>query len=683
MIRNKVNGYTVKEFRGKGSFGSVYRCIKENENYAIKIFALEYVFEEYKRDKQHNRITQEIEALKRINHKNVVKVFDSGSFTELDVTYMYVVMEFLDGNNLKEILSSQGEISLEQCCDYGVQILDGLDAIHKNMIVHRDLKPENVFLTNDNTIKIVDFGLSKIIDFSSITTTGAQIGSPLYMSPEQIRDSKNIDYRSDYYCFGVLLFELLTNEAPYGRITSREELYYKIINERPLSVTQFKPTIPNNIDNLIIQLLEKDNFKRPNNVKIVSEALCTKNEVQIKDIIFDPTFFLRLYNEKKVLEDFYKDGFQLDYCIYPINHQNRQKGIIKHIQDTKTPFIVDPATMRLAYDTFADVKGLVALPYAPDGYNKLEIQDLETLSSKQSYIQSVVSEQLKFNPTGIVAPFHISNNSNLITIKNDSNENWFSIDVKLIKETKEYLEKENIDLPLVGGFSIRADILTTRAEQEYFLNVLSGLPCDYYLIYVDCIDYTSNSSQVYHYIKTLYTLQKVTGKPVIAGRVNSIGLLLLSFGIYGFEAGTARFERFSEDLYSESSDPYNMYVMYYIPELLKSIAVKRKDPSKIFDILEHNQGKSLKCSCPYCQNKNPEEIVVDEITKKHFLYRRLKEVSELRKLSVPERLDIMNDRIEKAINYYKNLRPVFKAEDYAFLSNWKQVVKDLREELEI
>lgn len=682
MVGKIVNGYKINEFRGKGSFGSVYRCTKENESYAIKIFALEYVFEEYKRNKSHNRITQEIEALKRIHHNNVVKIFDYGDFTELNITYMYIVMEYLDGNNLKEILASNGELNLDLCCDYGSQILYGLDVIHKNMIVHRDLKPENIFLTKTNTIKIVDFGLSKIIDFSSITATGTQIGSPLYMSPEQIKDSKNIDYRSDYYCFGVIFFELLTNTTPYGRITSREELFYKIINDRPLSVTQFKPTIPNSIDNLIIQLLEKENFKRPNNIEIIIRALCEKDFIEPEERVFEPTFFLRLYNEKKVLEDFYKDGFHLDYYIFPVNHQ-RLTGISKHIQDTKTPFIVDPATMRLAYDTFADVKGLVSLPYSPAGYNKLEIQDFETLSSKQLYVQSVVSEQLKFNPTGIVAPFHISNNSNLITIKNDSNENWFSIDVKLLKETKEYLTKERINLPLVGGFSIRADILTTKAEQEYFLNVLSGLPCDYYLIYVDCIDYTSNSSQVYHYIKTLYTLQKATGKPVIAGRVNSIGLLLLSFGIYGFEAGTARFERFSEDLYSETSDPYNMYVMYYIPELLKNIAVKRKDPSKIFDILEHNQGQNLKCTCPYCQNKNPEEIVVDEITKKHFLYRRIKEVSELKTFSVSERLDIMSDRIDKAIGYYKNIRPVFKAEDYAFLSVWKQVVKDLREELAI
>ena len=126
-----------------------------------------------------------------------------------------------------------------------------------------------------------------------------------------------------------------------------------------------------------------------------------------------------------------------------------------------------------------------------------------------------------------------------------------------------------------------------------------------------------------------------------------------------------------------------MYVMYYIPELLKNVAVKRKDPSKIFDILENQVGKKLRCSCPYCVGKDPDEILVDEITKKHFLYRRINEINELKQLSIPDRLMYMENRIDSAIEYYKNLRPVFKSEDYTFLKNWKKVMNDLREELQI
>jgi serine/threonine protein kinase len=575
-------------------------------------------------------------------------------------------------------------LSIEQTTSIVRQVLNGLGDIHSKQIVHRDLKPENIFIQTDGTIKIVDFGLSKLIDFSSITMTGTSIGSPLYMSPEQLNDNKNIDYRSDYYALGVIIFELLTQRTPYGEITSREELFYKIIHEKPLSIHQYLPTIPNRIDNLLYVLLEKSNFNRPNSIQDILTYLdLSRDSTQsIKEIV-SPVFYLRVYNEKSVLEQFQSDGNEIEKCIYPINHKFKQKGLLKNIQEHSSDLIIEPATMRLAYDTFADVKGLTSLPYAPHSYSKLEISDLSAIEQKKSYVKSVIDEQLKLDPDELIAPFHMSNNVNFISIKNDTTENWFSLDVKLLKETKEYIENAKVELPLIGGFSIKQDILTSSEERDYFINVLSGLPCDKYLIYVDCIDYQSNSAQLYNYIKTLYQLQNASNKPVIAGRVGSIGLILAAFGIHGFEAGASRFESFYEGLYSEKSEPYNMYVMYYIPELMKNIAVKRKEPSRIFDLLQTEISDHINCSCPYCTNKEPDELVVDKNTKLHFLYRRNEEISFMRSLDIPKRLDFIQERIINAQKYYKALKPIFKSDDYAFLSSWQTVVQDLREELRL
>ena len=685
MVGSIINGYKISEYKGQGSFGTVYKCEKDNRTYAMKIFSLQYVFNEYQTNETHNRITQEIEALRRINHFNVVKIFDSGTFLQLEQKYQFIIMEYVEGENLKDLLIIRKSIPLEECIALSEKILDGLQAIHSQNIVHRDLKPENIIVTNDKQVKILDFGLSKIIDFSSITSTGFQIGSPLYMSPEQVKDSKNIDFRSDYYSFGVILFELLTGKTPYGLFSSREELFYRIINEKPISVLQYNPTLPNNIDNLLYHLLDKSNFNRPNNITSIKDYFTVLNfSSGVEKKYLDSKFFLRLYNDKTALLNYYKDGYIVDFCVFPINLQTCQKKTLPLLQEKNIPFLIDPATMRLAYDTYADVNGLVELPYAPQGYNKLEVNDFLSLSQKQKYVELVIKEQLKYDPFAIVTPFHISNNSNLVSIKNDIKENWFSLDVKLCKEAKAYLNNQDIQKPLVGGFCIKTDILTSKEEQEYFLNVLTSLPCDYYLIYVDCINYTSNSTQIYHYIKTLYLLQKSTGKPVIAGRVGSLGLILLAFGIFGFESGAARFESFSEDLYKEKTDNYNMFVMYYIPELLKNIPVKRKDPSKIYDVLENKSGKNLKCKCPYCVGKKPDEIVVnDEATKKHFLFRRSQEISELRKLPISDRLSLMLAKIESAQKYYQELRPAFKPDDYAFLNVWERVINDLRSELKI
>lgn len=679
-----INGFEVLDFIGKGQFGTVYKCQKQNNIYAIKIFNIDYVFNEFRANGNDNRITREIQALKLVNHENVIKLIEDGIFEDNNQCYVYILMEYLEGFDLKQYLYSSNVLTIKDITEIFKQILSGLDAIHQKNIVHRDLKLENIFITKDNKVKILDFGLSKLIDFTSITSTGDMLGSPIYMSPEQVKDSKNIDYRSDYYALGIILFELITKTFPYGEITSREQLYYKIIYEPPLSVLQFEPTTPNCIDNLIFKLLSKLNYQRPNNIKEILYYLdqieVSKNENDRIEV-YKPNFFLRVLDEKSVLQSFYKDGFKVENIIFPINHQNRQKGLLKHIQDNNINYFIDPSTMRLAYDTFADVKGLLALPYAPQDYTRLELDNFIDIKKKKEYVKLVVDEQIKLNPNYIVSPFHVSNNSTLVTIKNAINETWFSLDVKLLMETKDYLIVNNIDKKLVGAFCISANILTAPKEKEYFLNVLSSLPCDLYWIYVDCIDYNTGTAQLYHYISTLIELQNATNKPVIAGRVGTIGLVLLSFGLYGFESGTARFESFYEDLLKESSEFYSPYVMYYIPELFRNIPVERNNPSKLIGILNSNVGSNLVCDCPYCKGKLPEQLIqIVPDTKKHFLFKRHEEIEILRSLSVTNRLDYIEERIRKAILYYKNLTPIFKENDYNFLRTWLKVIPDLRKQ---
>ena len=449
------------------------------------------------------------------------------------------------------------------------------------------MKPQNIFITNNGKIKLLDFGLSKLIDFTSITSTGDTIGSPVYMSPEQVKDSKNVDYRSDYYALGVILFELIAKEFPYGEVSSREHLYYKIIHEPPLSILQFEPLTPNCIDNLIMNLLSKKNYQRPNNTE---EILYYLNQMNVAEVCktmeqFEPNFFLRVWNEKKTLMGYYDDGFQAENIVFPINHQSGQKGLLNHIMDNNINFIIDPSTMRLAYDTFADVKGLAALPYAPQDFTRLELDNFIGLEQKKEYIRLVIQEQLKHNPSCIVSPFE---------------------------------------------------------------------------------------------------LQNATNKPVIAGRVGSIGLLLLAFGLYGFESGAARFESFYEDLYKEATDSYNMYIMYYMPELLRNIPVERKNPSKIIGILKTKAGIDLRCDCPYCSGKNPEELIqVEADTRRHFLYKRQEEIEMLRSLTISERLDYMEERIEKAIVYYRELTPIFKETDYGFLKTWQRIIPELRKHYDL
>lgn len=679
MVGRNINGYEIVEFRGKGSFGTVYKCQKDDCVFAMKIFAMDYVFAEFEKGTD-NRITREIEALKKVNSKYVAGYVDDGTFLDNGWEYIYVVMDFVEGQDLAKILKER-IFDIDEAVGIFDQILSGIESIHSQKLIHRDLKPANIYVLDNGNIKILDFGLSKLIDYTSITNTGDQLGTPIYMSPEQISDSKNIDYRSDYYSLGVILFEMLTGKTPYGKVSSREELYYKIKMEPPISVRFFIPTINNSIDNLLLELLQKENYKRPNTIEDIRKYIQESN-VTTESIArnFAPTHYVRLWNEKKVFEEYYTDGYTVENVVFPINHQNQQKNLLRFIKEHNVNTIIDPATIRLAYDTYADVKGLVALPYAPDDFSRLELEDLKDYDKKREYVKKVVDEQLKHGVKNVVAPFHMSNNSNLVKIKMDTNENWFSLDVKLLEEAKNYLDSLNFDGNLIGGFCIKVDILTNKTEREYFLNVLSSLDCDMYWIYVDCISESSNAAQLYNYSTALLDLQKSTNKPVIAGRIGAFGLVLLAFGLYAFESGTSRFESFYEDLYKDSSDPFNMYVRYYMPELLANVAVERKNPVRIVQLLHSKIGDDITCHCPYCDGTEPALLVEDGLTRKHFLYRRNEEIQELRSMStVDERVEYIKERIDNAIRYYKNLKPIFKDDDYKFLKTWTEVIEKLKE----
>ena len=679
MIGKSINGYEIIEFRGKGSFGTVYKCQKDSCVYAMKVFARDYVFAEFSKGVD-NRITREIEALKKVSSEYVAGYVDDGTFIDNGWEYIYVIMDYVEGQDLSQIMKVR-TFDVDEALSIFDQILSGIESIHLQNLIHRDLKPANIYMLNNGNIKILDFGLSKLIDYTSITNTGDQLGTPLYMSPEQISDSKNIDYRSDYYALGVILFELLTGSSPYGTVSSREELYYKIKMEPPISIRFFVPTISNNIDNLLIYLLQKENYKRPNTIEDIRKFIQSENITTVSiSKQFEPAHYIRLWNEKTVLEEYYADGFVVENVVFPINHQNQQKNLLNFIKEHEVNTIIDPSTIRLAYDTYADVKGLVALPYAPDDLSRLELEDLIDYDKKKEYVKKVVDEQLKHGVSKIVAPFHMSNNSNLVKIKMDTNENWFSLDIKLLGETRNYLDSIDFDGELVGGFCIKADILTNKTEREYFLNVLSGLNCDMYWIYVDCISESSNAAQIYNYSTALLDLQKSTNKPVIAGRIGAFGLVLLAFGLYAFESGTSRFESFYEDLYKDANDPFNMYVRYYMPELLANVAVDRKNPVKIIQLLHSKIGADITCHCPYCDGVNPELLVADRLTRKHFLYRRNEEIQQLRCMSTrDERVGYIKDRIANAIGYYKNLKPIFKDDDYKYLKTWIEVIEKLQE----
>ncbi len=235
--------FTIKKEIGQGGMATVYlaqdhifRC-----DVAIKVLSREFVFNEHIR----NRFLDEARKLYKLNHPNIIKVTRLIEQNE-DAAF---VMEFLDGQTLKEYLDSSSKLSNDEIKKLFLQMIDAIQYVHEQGLVHRDIKPSNFMITPQNTVKLLDFGIAKNADNKNqdYTQTSAtyQMGTPMYMSPEQINEARNVTSQSDLYSLGIVLWQMVMGEKPYdSNSLSTFQLLSKIVNEELVSTnSSFQPII--------------------------------------------------------------------------------------------------------------------------------------------------------------------------------------------------------------------------------------------------------------------------------------------------------------------------------------------------------------------------------------------------------------------------------------------------------
>ncbi len=202
------------------------------------------------------RFFREAETAGRLNHPNIVTIYDVGEDQDLS----YIAMDYLKGDNLLAYCKQETLLPVETVFELMMQVADALDYAHKQNIVHRDIKPANIIYDEaEGTLKVTDFGVACVTDASK-TKTGTILGSPSYMSPEQLA-GKKVDGRSDIFSLGVTFYQLLTGELPFiGE--SLASLMYKIANEKHPDVRMFRPDLPACVSKLVNKALHKDIERR-------------------------------------------------------------------------------------------------------------------------------------------------------------------------------------------------------------------------------------------------------------------------------------------------------------------------------------------------------------------------------------------------------------------------------------
>jgi serine/threonine-protein kinase len=248
--------YLVLALLGEGGMGRVYLAehVKMNRQCAIKVMNPSLVND----TESSQRFAREASSAARILHPNVAAVFDYGESDKI----VYLVMEYVDGESLSTILEGNGELDPRRAIELARQIADGLAAAHELGIVHRDLKPDNVIVTRNRSgkeiPKIVDFGIAKAVSETpqdSLTRSGLVIGTPEYMSPEQLLGDP-IDARSDVYSLGCILYQMLTGK-PAFEADSREQMIRRRLHEPPPHVREILPNLPRRLDTLIVHMLAR------------------------------------------------------------------------------------------------------------------------------------------------------------------------------------------------------------------------------------------------------------------------------------------------------------------------------------------------------------------------------------------------------------------------------------------
>jgi eukaryotic-like serine/threonine-protein kinase len=265
----KAGRYEIVGELGRGAMGVVYKAVDPviGRTVAVKTIRLSEQGTGMSRPELLQRFQTEARAAGLLTHPNIVVVYDAG---EEDGLY-YITMELVEGRSLQALLDSGQSFPLARVLRIMEQACSALQFAHERNVVHRDIKPANLMMTGDDTLKITDFGTAKILQFGTVQQTAHVMGTPSYMSPEQVK-GKAVDGRSDIFSLGVMLYEMMTGEKPFPgqNITT---VIYKIVNEEPVPPRSVDPTIHTGINGAIMKALAKDPEQRYQSCRELLEDL--------------------------------------------------------------------------------------------------------------------------------------------------------------------------------------------------------------------------------------------------------------------------------------------------------------------------------------------------------------------------------------------------------------------------
>ena len=318
----KINDrYEIIKLIGEGGMANVYLAYDTilERNVAVKVLRGDLADDE----KFVRRFQREALSASSLSHPNIVEMYDVGE----DNGNFYIVMEYIDGKTLKQLIKKRGHLTVTEAIDIMLQLTDGLSHAHDSYIIHRDIKPQNIMILEDGMVKITDFGIAMAINAADLTQTNSVMGSVHYLPPEQAA-GKGSTIKSDIYSLGILFYEMLAGTMPFRGETA-VEIALKHIKDPMPSIRKVNPKVPQSVENIILKCTTKNPKNRYNNVRELHDdlasALSIDRENEEKIVFKYPEDDL---DETKVLNTL-KDELK----IKDKNNDEEEKPIVKDITD--------------------------------------------------------------------------------------------------------------------------------------------------------------------------------------------------------------------------------------------------------------------------------------------------------------------------------------------------------------
>lgn len=258
---SQLGRYEVISELGQGAMGVVYKARDPLIDRIVAIKTINLGLAQEEKDEYEGRFYQEARAAGRLNHPNIVTIYDVGKSGDI----AYIAMEFLQGCELRDLMREHEKLPVDQVLDMVAQVASGLAYAHEHEIVHRDIKPSNIMVIRDGHVKITDFGIARMASSAVRTQTGMVLGSPKYMSPEQVM-GRVIDQRSDIFSLGVMLYEMLTGEAAFTG-ENVNAIMFQTLNYIPAAPSTLNSKVPEMLNFIVAKALAKGLDDRYQNAK--------------------------------------------------------------------------------------------------------------------------------------------------------------------------------------------------------------------------------------------------------------------------------------------------------------------------------------------------------------------------------------------------------------------------------